>query len=448
MGRLFGINGVRNAVTELTFELAMQIGRATAYVLTKKLNRKPLIYIGKDTRKSSDIYEAALCAGICSVGADAVRLGVLPVSATAYLTKKKKADAGIMISASHKSTEFNGIRLFSGTGYSFSDDVEEEIERLILDNPEKITLSSGSGVGAISDYENSAEDYISHILSCAKTKLDGLKIAIDCSNGSASLTAEKIFTSLGAEVKLIANEPDGLNINKECGSTHIDGLMEFVIENGCDCGLAFDGDADRCLAVDENGELIDGDKLIALCAKEYKKQDKLMNNTVVVNVMTNLGLVNFAKENGINVVTTAVGDKYILAKMLDGGYNLGGGQNGHIIFPEDIPLGDGQLSGARILGILAQSGKKMSELASLMTKFPQVMINVPINVKKREIWKNNSEITSLIEQHQEALGELGRITVRENAAEPIIRVMVEGKEFKNINSIAIEIADRIKKHTL
>lgn len=449
MGSLFGINGIRGAaITELTCELAMQAGKAAAFVLTKKLNRKPVIFIGKDTRLSSDVFEAALCAGICSVGADVVKLGVLPVSATAYLTMKNKADAGIMISASHKNAEFNGIRFFSGTGYGFSYDIEEEIRRLVFDNPEEITLSSGSSVGVISNYENSSEDYINHILECVKTRLEGLKIAVDCSNGSASVTAEKIFTSLGADVMLIANEPDGVNINKECGSTRIDGLMEFVIENNCDCGLAFDGDADRCLAVDEKGELVDGDKLIALCAKSYKEQDKLINNTVVVTVMTNLGFVHFAKENGIRVVTTSVGDRYILEKMLDVGYNVGGGQNGHIIFAEDMPLGDGQLTGARILEILVKSRKKMSELASVMNKFPQVMINVPINVKKREIWKNNPEITSLIEQHQEALGELGRITVRENAAEPIIRVMVEGKEFKNINSVAIEIADRIKKHTL
>ena len=448
MGRLFGTDGARGiAVTELTCELAMQIGRAAAIVLTKKMSRKPKIFIGKDTRISSDILESALCAGICSVGADAVTLGVVPTPAVAFLIKDKGADAGVMISASHNSVEFNGIKLFSGTGYKLSDDIEEEIERLILDAPNEITLSSHTNVGRITRYENAVSDYINHVASCIDTDLNGLKVAIDCANGSSSVTAKELFERLGAEVLMISSEPDGTNINKDCGSTHIDSLMEYVTENGCDCGLAFDGDADRCLAVDENGELIDGDKIIAICAKAYKEQGKLKNDAAVVTVMSNLGFTHFAKENGIKTITAGVGDRYVLEKMLDGGYNIGGEQSGHIIFLDHATTGDGQLSGAKLLEILVKSGKKMSELANIMYKFPQVMINVPISPKDKEVWKNDTEITGLIEKHEAELGESGRILVRESGTEPLIRVMIEGKDFKNINSMAIEIADKIKERS-
>jgi phosphoglucosamine mutase len=427
MGRLFGTDGARGiAITELTCELAMQIGSAAALVLTKKVNHKPQILIGKDTRISSDVLEAALCSGICSVGADAVILGVVPTPAVAYLVKERKADAGVMISASHNSVEFNGIKLFSSTGYKLSDEIEEEIERLILDNPEEISLVSHTSVGRIVHSDTAVSEYIEHIKSSISTDLSGLKVALDCANGSSSSTAKEIFEGLGAEVLIISGEPDGTNINRNCGSTHIENLMEFVVDNKCDCGLAFDGDADRCLAVDESGELIDGDKLIAICAKAYKEQGKLRNDAAVVTVMTNLGFRYFAKDNGIKTVTANVGDRYVLEKMLDGGYNIGGEQSGHIIFLDDATTGDGQLSGVKVLEILKNSGKKMSELSNVMYKFPQVMINVRITQKDKEVWKNDSVITGLIEKHEETLGESGRILVRESGTEPLIRVMVEG----------------------
>lgn len=448
MGRLFGTDGARGvAITELTCELAMQIGRAAALVLTKKVSHKPQILIGKDTRISSDILEAALCAGICSVGADAIILGVVPTPAVAYLVKEKNADAGIMISASHNSVEFNGIKLFASTGYKLSDEIEEEIERLILDNPEEITLKSHTEVGKITYCETAVEEYIEHIKDSIDTDLSGLRIALDCANGSSAATAKQLFEELGADVLLISDEPDGTNINKDCGSTHMENLMEFVVENSCDCGLAFDGDADRCLAVDEKGELIDGDKLIAICAKSYKEQGRLKNDAAVVTVMTNLGFSYFAKENGIKTITASVGDRYVLEKMLDGGYNIGGEQSGHIIFLDDATTGDGQLSGAKVLEILKNSGMKMSELADVMYKFPQVMINVRITPRDKEVWKNDSEITSLIEKHEETLGDSGRILVRESGTEPLIRVMIEGKEFSQINAMAVEIADKIKERS-
>ena len=445
MGRLFGTDGARGiAITELTCELAMQIGRAAAMVLTQNAGHRPKILIGKDTRISSDILEAALVAGICSVGADAEILGVVPTPAVAYLVRKHEADAGVMISASHNSVEFNGIKLFSSTGYKLSDEIEAEIEALILDHPEDMILMDGTGVGRVTHSDTAADEYISYIESCIQTRPEGIRVAIDCANGSSSATAKELFTRLGAEVVLMQAEPDGTNINKDCGSTHMDDLMDFVAANHCDLGLAFDGDADRCLAVDETGELIDGDKLIAIAAKAYQEQNRLKNNAVVVTVMSNLGFTYFAKEHGIKMITANVGDRYVLEKMLDGGYNIGGEQSGHIIFLDEMTTGDGQLSGAKILEILKQSGLKMSELAAVMDKFPQVMINVKIPNHKKEVWKNDSEITDLIDAKEQELGDAGRILVRESGTEPLIRVMIEGRDFTQINAMALEISDRIR----
>ena len=446
MGRLFGTDGARGiAITELTCELAMQIGRAAANVLTKHSSHRPKILIGKDTRISSDILEAALCAGICSVGADAEILGVVPTPAVAYLVRKCEADAGVMISASHNSVEFNGIKLFSSTGYKLSDEIEAEIEALILDTPEKMQLVSGTDVGKISHYENAAQDYISYVESSIQTKPEGLRVAIDCANGSSSATAQELFTRLGAEVLLIHAQPDGTNINENCGSTHMEDLMQFVVENHCDIGLAFDGDADRCLAVDETGEMVDGDKLIAIAAKAYQEQGRLKQNAVVVTVMSNLGFTYFAKAQNIKMITANVGDRYVLEKMLDGGYNIGGEQSGHIIFLDEMTTGDGQLSGAKILEILKSSGKKMSELAGVMEKFPQVMVNVKIPNHRKENWKNDSEITDLIDRKETELGDAGRILVRESGTEPLIRVMIEGKDFNQINAMAMEISEKIRE---
>ena len=448
MGRLFGTDGARGvAITELTCETAMQIGKAAAIVLTKTTKHKPTIFIGKDTRISSDILEAALAAGICSVGANAQLLGVVPTPAVAALVEQKKADAGVMISASHNSFEFNGIKLFSSTGHKLSDEMEEEIEELILDRPEDMKIVSGAEVGKMTHYRDAQTDYIRYIMKCIKGNLTGLRIAIDCANGSASATAKRLFEGLGADVYVINSSPDGININDNCGSTHIGNLMQFVVDKKCNAGLAFDGDADRCLAVDEKGQLIDGDKLIAICAKAYKEQGKLKKNTAVVTVMSNLGFSYFAKDNGIKMQTTKVGDRYVLEKMLEGGYNLGGEQSGHIIFLDEANTGDGQLSGSKVMEILAESGKKMSELASVMEHFPQVMINVKISPRDREVWKNDSQITDLIERYEEELGESGRILVRESGTEPLIRVMLEGKDFKQINEYAIAISDKIRERT-
>lgn len=448
MGRLFGTDGARGvAITELTCETAMNIGRAAAIVLTKRTKHKPTIFIGKDTRISSDVLEAALASGICSVGANVQILGVVPTPAVAALVQQKKADAGVMISASHNSFEFNGIKLFSSDGYKLSDDIEEEIEDLILDKPQDMKLAADGEVGRITYYRDAQSDYIRYIMKCIKGNLTGLRIALDCANGSASATAKRLFEGLGASVYVINASPNGVNINENCGSTHINNLMQFVIDKKCHAGLAFDGDADRCLAVDEKGELVDGDKLIAICAKAYKEKGKLKKDTAVVTVMSNLGFTYFARNNDIKMQTTKVGDRYVLERMLEGGYNLGGEQSGHIIFLDEANTGDGQLSGAKVLEILAESGLKMSELASVMEHFPQVMINVKISPRNREVWKNDSQITDLIEMYENELGDGGRILVRESGTEPLIRVMLEGRDFKQINSFAVAIADKIRERT-
>ena len=446
MGRLFGTDGVRGiAVKELTTDLCLQIGKALSFVLGQASNFHPTILIGKDTRLSSDVLEAALCAGICAAGGDAVCLGVVPTPAVACLVQKRRAQAGVMISASHNSAEFNGIKIFGADGYKISDETEALIEAFILDRPKKIIIAEGRDVGRIYHDENAVYDYVTHLESLISVRFDGLRIAIDCANGCTCTTAYELFTRLGAEVHRIHAEPDGININHDCGSTHIGHLMDFVAKNNFDAGLAFDGDGDRCLAVDETGELVDGDKLMAIIAKVWKEQGRLNKDSVVVTVMSNLGFTSFAKANGIRRVTSNIGDRYVLDKMLDGGYNLGGEQNGHIFFLDDATTGDGQLSALRILEIMMRTNKKLSQLATIMKRFPQVMINVRIPEYQRENWKNDEVITGLIDQREQELGDEGRILVRESGNEPIIRVMIEGHEFNRINKLALEISELIRQ---
>lgn len=446
MGRLFGTDGARGvAITELTCETAMQIGRAAALVLAKDCGHKPKMIIGKDTRISGDILEAALCAGICSVGADAVILGVVPTPAVAMLVKKYEADAGVMISASHNSVEFNGIKLFSGSGFKLPDEVENEIEELILDRPQDIKLCDGTGLGHISYAKDAVWDYIRYVMKVIDADYKGIKVCLDCAYGSASVCAQKIFEGLGAKVMMINDQPDGTNINENCGSTHIEGLQKAVVENRCDIGLAFDGDADRCLAVDENGELIDGDKMLAIFSKFMKEQGTLAHNACVVTVMSNLGFFKFAKENSVVTATTKVGDRYVLEEMQAGGYNLGGEQSGHIILLDHANTGDGELTGATLLEIMVKTGKKASELASVMESYPQVLVNVEITADKKGLWEKTPAVLEAIKTYEEKLGSDGRILVRESGTEPLVRVMIEGKKTGVITDYAHRIADVIKE---
>ena len=446
MGRLFGTDGARGvANTELTCELAMNIGRAAAMVLTDSgVHKHPKILIGKDTRLSSDMLEGALIAGLCSVGAEVVLLGAVPTPTVAFLIKKYKADAGIMISASHNPFEFNGIKIFSSDGYKLPDALEAEIESIVLDNSKPYYAPLGDGLGRVVRCETAVEDYIQHIIDTVPYRLDGMKIAIDCSNGSSSATAETLFTRLGAECHMLADKPDGVNINKECGSTHLENLQKFVVDNGLQLGVAFDGDADRCLAVDENGDVIDGDFIMAICALDLASRNKLSKKTAVGTVMSNMGFSRFCSDNGLNFVSTNVGDRYVLEAMLREGYNFGGEQSGHVIFLDYSTTGDGQLTAAQLLSLVNRRQAKLSSIATLMTKYPQVLINVKVTNEGKLHFFTNQEIKDKIEAVKKELGDDGRILVRLSGTEPLVRVMIEGLDMELITRLANETAELIK----
>lgn len=446
MGRLFGTDGARGvANSELTAELAMNIGRAAAMVLISDEVEHPTILIGKDTRLSGDMLEGALIAGLCSVGANVELLGVVPTPAVAYLVGKYNADAGIMISASHNPFEFNGIKIFSSDGCKLPDDLENRIEEIVLDNAVPYALAKDENIGKVTRVEDAVEDYIDHVAKSIGCDLDGMEIALDCSNGSSSRTAEKLFTKLGAKVHMLFDNPDGININKDCGSTHINRLQNYVREHKLCCGLAFDGDADRCLAVDENGNLVDGDYLIAICAKDMKDRGVLKKNAVVGTVMTNMGFNKFCEANGMTFVSTKVGDRYVLEAMLREGYNIGGEQSGHIIFLDYATTGDGELSGAMILSIMKRTGEKLSTLAKVMERMPQVLINVKVSAEGKLAFYTDKEVKAEIKRVTEILGDRGRILVRVSGTEPLVRVMLEGENLEEIQSLAEESAQVVRE---
>lgn len=446
MGRLFGTDGARGvANSELTAELAMNIGRAAAMVLISDEVEHPTILIGKDTRLSGDMLEGALIAGLCSVGANVELLGVVPTPAVAYLVGKYNADAGIMISASHNPFEFNGIKIFSSDGCKLPDDLENRIEEIVLDNVVPYALAKDENIGMVTRMETAVEDYVDHVAKSIGCDLDGMEIALDCSNGSSSRTAEKLFTKLGAKVHMLFDNPDGININKDCGSTHINRLQNYVCEHKLCCGLAFDGDADRCLAVDENGNLVDGDYLIAICAKDMKDRGVLKKNAVVGTVMTNMGFNKFCEANGMTFVSTKVGDRYVLEAMLREGYNIGGEQSGHIIFLDYATTGDGELSGAMILSIMKRTGEKLSTLAKVMERMPQVLINVKVSAEGKLAFYTDKEVKAEIKRVTDILGDRGRILVRVSGTEPLVRVMLEGENLEEIQSLAEESAQVVRE---
>lgn len=446
MGRLFGTDGARGvANSELTAELAMNIGRAAAMVLISDEVEHPTILIGKDTRLSGDMLEGALIAGLCSVGANVELLGVVPTPAVAYLVGKYNADAGIMISASHNPFEFNGIKIFSSDGCKLPDDLENRIEEIVLDNVVPYALAKDENIGKVTRMEDAVEDYVDHVAKSIGCDLEGMEIALDCSNGSSSRTAEKLFTKLGAKVHMLFDKPDGININKDCGSTHINRLQNYVREHKLCCGLAFDGDADRCLAVDENGNLVDGDYLIAICAKDMKDRGVLKKNAVVGTVMTNMGFNKFCEANGMTFVSTKVGDRYVLEAMLREGYNIGGEQSGHIIFLDHATTGDGELSGAMILSIMKRTGEKLSTLAKVMERMPQVLINVKVSAEGKLAFYTDKEVKAEIKRVTEILGDRGRILVRVSGTEPLVRIMLEGENLEEIQSLAEESAQVVRE---
>lgn len=447
MGRLFGTDGVRGIANEsLTPELALQIGRAAAMVLIKESkSEKPTVLIGKDTRASGDMLEAALTAGFTSVGCNVLSVGIVPTPAVAYLVCKYGCEAGVMISASHNPCEYNGIKIFQKTGYKLDDAIEEEIESIILDNSQEIPVMLGGQVGNRLYCKTAVKDYVDHVVSTASVRFDGLSIALDCANGSASVCAKDIFTALGAKCLMLSDTPDGVNINDNCGSTHPEELMRFVKDAGLDLGLAFDGDADRMLAVDENGELVDGDKVIAICSKRMKEEGRLAKNTAVVTVMSNMGFFKFCKENDIDCAKTAVGDRYVLERMLKDGYNIGGEQSGHVIFLDYATTGDGELSGVQLVETVVKSGKKLSELAGIMRVYPQVLINVTVTPEGKQKYNNDEYIISAVQQAEMELSGEGRVLVRVSGTEPLVRVMLEGADIEQITKLGNSIADVVRE---
>ena len=437
MGRLFGTDGARGVANiEISCTLAMDIGRAAAMVVARdRAVKRPVFLLGHDTRISHGMLCSALAAGLCSVGADVITLGTVPTPAVAYLVANSDADAAIMLSASHNPYEFNGIKIFSGDGFKLPEE-EEEIEAIVLDHAMEYDLKSNADLGTIRNGEEMVERYIDHIASSVQEDLSGIKIAADCANGSASATAAKIFGKLGAQVTILNDQPDGININENCGSTHIAALGEYVKKNGYDVGVAFDGDADRCLAVDENGELVDGDKLIAIFAQRMKQEGRLANDTAVVTVMSNIGFFKFAEQAGIHVEKTGVGDRYVLQNMLENGHLIGGEQSGHIILREYMTTGDGQLTAVQLLDTMKKDGRTLSQIASLMRVYPQVLLNVRGDREKLKALKGDPSLQKRQQELEEQMQGNGRILVRPSGTEPVVRIMVEGPEEKMIMDIA------------
>lgn len=444
MARMFGTDGVRGvAGTELTIELAMKLGQAGAYVLTKEQSHQPTIIIGCDTRISGGMLANALMAGICSVGANAIFVGVAPTPAIAYLTRKHKVDAGVVISASHNPMEFNGIKFFNGDGYKLSDALEDEIEELIRNNMKDVVLPIGSGVGRIDYRFDLRDEYVEFMKKCVPVDLTGMKIVVDCAEGASHYTSVKTLKDLGANLVAIHTKPDGTNINANCGSTHMEELQARVVYEKADVGLAFDGDADRMLAVDEKGNLVDGDQLMAICGCHMKKKGTLKKNTIVVTVMTNLGFSLMGEREGIHVEKTKVGDRYVLENMLENGYNIGGEQSGHIIFLDDNTTGDGLLSGLHLLQVMKETGKKLSELAEVMEVLPQALVNAKVPNHKKEKFMEYTEIAEAIKALEDKFNGEGRVLIRPSGTEPLVRVMIEGKNQSEIEEEAQKLAELI-----
>jgi len=442
MGRMFGTDGVRGVANEgLTPELAFKLGRAGAKVLAKS-HKNPKIVIGKDTRISGDMLEAALTAGICSVGADALLVGVMPTPAIAFLTRDLGATAGVVISASHNPVEDNGIKFFNDKGYKLEDEIEAEIERLVLIKDEG-PRPTGSLVGRAVQVLDAEDRYVSFVTQTVSSDLSGLKVIVDCANGAASSVAPQALNILGAEVIPISNDPDGVNINKDCGSTYTKRLQEAVVKYGAHLGLAHDGDADRVLAVDEHGNLVDGDQIMVACALHLKKQGQLKNDTLVVTVMSNLGLHLALKEHNIKTEQTKVGDRYVLERMRKIQASLGGEQSGHIIFADHNSTGDGIITGLQLLSVIKESGQPLSKLASQMTRLPQILINV--RVKNNETAMNNQKMKEAIEKAEQILGEKGRILVRPSGTEPLLRIMGEGPDAEQLKQIVESIAQVVRE---
>lgn len=449
MGRLFGTDGVRGvANSELTPELAMKLGQAGAFVLTKENEHKPTILVGCDTRISGPMLANAIMAGICSVGANAVYVGVLPTPAVAYLTRKYKVDAGVVISASHNPMEFNGIKFFNGEGYKLLDELEDEIESHINNQMQDVVMRTGSEIGQVEYRLDAKEDYIKFATKAIAMDLTGMKIVVDCAEGAAYETAVQTLEGLGADLVPLHIHPDGTNINANCGSTHMEELMARVVFEKADLGLAFDGDADRLHAVDELGEIVDGDQIMAICGCYMKKKGILKNDTIVATVMSNLGFFQMGERQGLHLEQTKVGDRYVLERMREIGANLGGEQSGHIIFLDENTTGDGLLSALHLLEVMVSEKKVLSELASVMEVLPQALVNAKVPNHKKDKYMEYSEIAEAIAEVENKFEGAGRVLIRPSGTEPLVRVMIEGKDPKLIEEEAQKLAKFISKTML
>ncbi len=445
MGRLFGTDGVRGVANEeLTPLLAMQLGQAGAYVLTKKKEHKPTIMVGCDTRISSDMLANALMAGACAVGANCVYVGVLPTPAIAYLTRKYKVDAGVVVSASHNPVEFNGIKFFDGDGYKLPDALEDEIEALIKNGMKDVKFPTGASVGKIKYRTDAREEYINHSMKAVNIDLRGLKIVVDCAEGASYYTSIEALKELGGEIVAIHNNPDGTNINANCGSTHMEELQARVVYEKADIGLAFDGDADRLLAVDELGNIVDGDQIMAIVGNHMKSQGKLKGDRIIATIMSNLGFFLMGERNKIEIQQTKVGDRYVLERMREVGASLGGEQSGHIIFLDENTTGDGLLSALHLLQVMVETKESLSELSKVMEVMPQALVNAKVPNHKKEKYMDYPEIAEAIAKLDEKFAGEGRVLIRPSGTEPKVRVMIEGKDKKQIDAEAKKLAELIQ----
>ena len=451
MRKYFGTDGIRRiANTDLTPELVYKVAKAGAYVLSKHTDHAPTILIGRDTRLSGTLIESAMTAGFLSYGANVKLLGVIPTPAVAYLTKKLKADASVVISASHNTFEFNGIKFFSNKGMKIPDSLEEEIEEVMESGKLEELTAKNEKIGVSEIREDLIDEYVYFFRKnfdedIENNNREDFKVLIDTANGATYKVAEKVFTNLGIKYKIINNEPDGININKNCGSTHLEMLQEEVVKGKFNLGIAYDGDGDRCLAVDENGNIIDGDKILAVISNYMKKNGTLNKNTLVATVMSNLGLNKYAEKNNIKFIQTNVGDRYVLEQMLKDGYNIGGEQSGHVILLDYNPTGDGILTSLMLIKIILEENKTASEVCNIVKIFPQVLVNAKVDSNKKDMYKNNTEIIQKIESIEKEFSGNGRTLIRPSGTEPLIRVMIEGEDINEITKRANELAKLIEE---
>ena len=448
--KYFGTDGIRRiANTELTPSLVYKVAKAGAYVLAKHSNHVPTILIGRDTRISGTLIESAMTAGFLSYGANVKLLGVIPTPGVAYLTKKLKADASVVISASHNTYDFNGIKYFSNEGTKIPDSIEEEIEEVLESGKLEELNAEKNKIGVSEIREDYLDEYLYFFRKTFEDEFENLDkenfvVALDTANGATSVIADKVYTALGIKHYIINNTPNGTNINDNCGSTHLDMLKKFVVANKCNLGIAYDGDGDRCLAIDENGNEIDGDMIMAIVSKALKEEGKLSKDTLVATVMSNLGMKKYTAENNINLEQTKVGDRYVLENMLKNGYNLGGEQSGHVIFLDYNPTGDGILTSLMLLKVALKTKKKISELSKIINIYPQILINAKVSTEKKYDYNQDPEIQSKIKEIEEEFADNGRVLIRPSGTEPLVRVMIEGEDQKYITKKATELANFIE----